>query len=254
MNKLDRHNPTPLYEQIKLILREQILNSELSPGTQLPTEIELCQQFDVSRITVGKALNELARSGLIERIQGKGSIVSRRPIQETFATISGFTETMQRHGLRARSKILSIEVVDGDLNLYKAFDLPANSHQHFMRFRRLCFVENRPAVILTTLMREELGQKFKEHELENASFYKLYEEILGRKVVRNEATLMPVIATPEAVELLQVKPGSAHFLFRGLSYVEGDLPVELATGIFHGDLFQFSGTIYRVREEANIRA
>src|SRR5262245_24463161 len=102
MISVDRANPTPLYEQIKLILREQITGGELVPGVQLPTENELCRQYNVSRITIVKALTDLQHEGLIRRIQGKGSIVNPLPIKSAMNTIMGFTENMRRNGLVPR--------------------------------------------------------------------------------------------------------------------------------------------------------
>src|SRR5262249_55023933 len=133
------------------------------------------------------------------------------------------------------------------------FELPINQKTRFIEFKRLLFVDDTPAVLFTVVVREEIGSKILERDLENVSFYKLYQEILGRRVSQNETTLTPVLATPEAIEFLHVKPHTPHFLFQGLSFVEGDVPVELSNGFFRGDLFQFSSTIYRLREEVNYK-
>ncbi len=253
MLQVDRQNPTPLYEQIKLILREQITSGEFQPGGQLPTEAELCRQYNVSRITIVKALGDLAHEGLIQRIQGKGSIVRPLPIKNSMNTIMGFTETMRRNGLEPRSQVLSAEPVDGDLELRKLFQQPLSYSARFFRFKRLMFVNDIPAVLFDVYVKDEVGRKMQECDLNNTSFYRVYEEIFGRPVTRNETTLTPILATPEAIELLGVKPGTPHFLFRGLSYVDGDIPVELSRGIFPGELFTFDSTIYRLREEVQIR-
>jgi DNA-binding GntR family transcriptional regulator len=249
MNQIDRNNATPLYEQIKLILRDQIMHNEYVPGSLLPTEAELCHRFQVSRITVSQALNELERTGLIRKIRGKGSMVSMKPVSNPMKRITGFTEAMRDNGVRPGSRILSSEVIDGDLDLLSSFGLPTSLPRKFYKIRRLRYVNDIPAVIFTSFVSQELGSMMVERGFENASFYKLYEEILNRKIIRNETTLTAIIATREAVELLQVKPGSPQFHYRGLSYVEGDVPVELAIGVFRGDLFQFTSTIYRIREE-----
>ncbi len=253
MYTVDRNNPTPLYEQIKMILREQIALGELKPGTPLPTEHELCRTYHVSRITVVKALSDLTRDGLIHRVQGKGSIVSPVPINNAMDRIMGFTETMRQNGLTPRSQVISVRTIEGDFELYKLFQLPVNHKSAFMQFKRLMFVNHIPAVLFTITVREEVGAKMLEHDLENVSFYKLYEEIFGRAVSQNKTTLTPTLATPEAIEYLGVEANSPHFLFQGLSFLEGDVPIELSVGIFRGDLFQFSSTIYRLREEVKYK-
>lgn len=67
----------PLYQQLMEDVRSQIENSLLLPGDKLPTEREFMQKYNVSRITVSKALNELKTEGLITRFPNKGSFVAR---------------------------------------------------------------------------------------------------------------------------------------------------------------------------------
>ena len=67
----------PLYQQLMEDVRSQIENSLLLPGDKLPTEREFMQKYNVSRITVSKALNELKAEGLITRFPNKGSFVAR---------------------------------------------------------------------------------------------------------------------------------------------------------------------------------
>jgi DNA-binding GntR family transcriptional regulator len=249
MLKVDRQNPTPLYEQIKLILREQITEGEFGPGVQLPTENQLCRQYAVSRITIVKALTDLQHEGLIRRIQGKGSIVNPLPIRTAMNNIMGFTESMRRNGLTPRSIVSMMETIDGDLELRQTFQLPMNYDGKFTRFRREMYVNDIPSVLFTVIVRQEIGSKLQAYPLNNTSFYKLYEKILGRRVIRNDTALTPILATPELTDFFQVKAGTPHFAFRGLSFVEGDVPVELSMGFYRGDMFQFESTIYRVREE-----
>lgn len=244
MSLIDRGNPTPLYEQLKLILSDQILNGVYRPGDQLPTERDLCRIYCVSRITAVRALNELAQTGLIRRIQGKGSIVAPHPIDGNLCFVEGFSDTMRRQGVIAESRILSVDEVTVDLATLADFDLPYGDKHRFVRFDRLRFVNHIPAVLLKTTVRQELAEKMLRRPLENVSFYKLYQEILGSQVIRNEASIRAVAASPEVVDKLIVEPNSPQLLYRAVSYIEGEIPVEVATGIFRGDLFRFTATMH----------
>jgi GntR family frlABCD operon transcriptional regulator len=245
MDQVNRLNPTPLYEQLKIFIRDQILLGELSPGSQLPSEQSLCEKYGVSRITVGRALNDLEREGFVQRIQGKGTIVAYRQYDNNLESIKGFSKTMQEAGHTAHSVILSIETIRGTPTLASIFKLPISQEHTFMLFRRVRYVDDQPAEISTAIVRESLGLRMKEFDLTTASFYGLYEQITGKLVIRNEATLWPITATAEMIELLKVRPGSPHFLFRGVSYLEGDIPVELCQAMSNGSLFHYSTNIYR---------
>lgn len=249
MTHVDRSSSTPLYEQIKHMLREQILNGEIAPGSKVPPEHELCKIFGVSGITVKHALADLARDGLIRRIQGKGTIVDRKMIDGGVNQISGFSQIVRRQGYTPSSRILSVEVKEGSMFLRQLFNIPLDFPKLFTHFRRLMFVDETPAAVLTCIVPEEIGERMRQQELEHASFYSLYEKIQGRKVIRNETILTPIVATPEIAQLLEVNPGSAHFHFRGLSYLEGDIPIELSVGVFSGNIFEWNATLYAVREK-----
>ncbi|OZB91317.1 substrate-binding domain-containing protein [Paenibacillus sp. XY044] len=72
----------PLYTKLYQYLKEKIESSEYLPEQQLPTEVELAEQFGVSRITSKRALSELEREGYIYRKRGSGSYVKLRNVED----------------------------------------------------------------------------------------------------------------------------------------------------------------------------
>lgn len=73
---IDRANPMPLAYQLAALFRARIERGELRPGDRLPTEMELCQHFRLSRTPVRRALGQLTRDGLLVRFPGRGTFVS----------------------------------------------------------------------------------------------------------------------------------------------------------------------------------
>ncbi len=246
---LDRQSPLPLYAQLKAAITEQILTGRRSPGEWLPTEKELSKEFQVSRITVVKALTELAHEGLIERQQGKGTLVSPRFLQKSLSAVQGFTQTAEAQGLRARSKVLSVETIEATQEVLDSFRLAPASQNRFMSIKRLRCLNNVPVAISTSIVQADLGQQLLKYPLETSSFYKLFQEILGKQMVRNDTALRPILATPQIANLLHVDVGSAHFATHGVGYIEGDIPVEVTDAIFRGNLFEFRATMQRVKHE-----
>lgn len=76
--KLDPTSAIPIHEQLKEILRSEILEGRFRPGERLPTEAELCARYQVSRAPVRQALEDLAREGLIVRQRGRGTFAAPR--------------------------------------------------------------------------------------------------------------------------------------------------------------------------------
>lgn len=88
--------PTPLYHQIFLVLRDRIVAGELAHGAQLPTEHELAESFEVSRITAKRALDELAAEGLVSRRRGRGThVIHRSRTKPVAAPLVGLIENLE---------------------------------------------------------------------------------------------------------------------------------------------------------------
>jgi GntR family transcriptional regulator len=242
---ISRMSSTPLYVQLKNILQDKILMGELGPGVLLPTEQQLCMQYELSRITVRRALDELANMDLIERVQGKGSIVKDRKVGQSQIQIQGFTKSLKKQGYRPGCRMLEKELMIGNSNLLTLFELPKEMEEEFWRFRRLRFINDDPSVIMNTFVRKDLGERMLEYDLSKNSFYSLYLEITKRELIDSRALITAVPASFEVANLLNTSPGAPLIWFRGVTYTEGHVPIEVNYSLFSGDKFQFETTFYR---------
>ena len=105
---LDKRQPTPLYHQITLLLRDRIRSGALPPGGTLPGEQEMALIFQVSRVTVARALAGLANDGLVQRHRGRRTVVSARPV---IPVIRGSFDTLL-HSLRAMGLETEVELLE----------------------------------------------------------------------------------------------------------------------------------------------
>lgn len=102
----------PPYARIKAVLKDALARGDYAPGAQLPSESALVAEFGVSRMTVGRALNELAAEGLIERVQGVGSFASALDRVSSTLTLRDLHEEIaaRGHAHTAEVKLLREEV------------------------------------------------------------------------------------------------------------------------------------------------
>ena len=99
------------YKIIEDDLREKIKNKVYLSGRKLPTEEELCEQFNASRITVRKALNNLSIEGLIIKKVGNGTYVSEPNIVNGDGRYKSFSEDMVSNGKIPGSKVISFKII-----------------------------------------------------------------------------------------------------------------------------------------------
>lgn len=104
-------HPGPLYEKVKSHITDGILTGQFTPGQKLPSENELVNVLDVSRMTVNRALRELTRDGVIYRMQGVGSFVSEgRPANTSLAEVRDIRDIIvERGGVYAQELISGLE-------------------------------------------------------------------------------------------------------------------------------------------------
>lgn len=113
----------PLYKQLSELIRNKIVSGEWEANTKIPTEPELCSKYNLSRMTVRLALDELKNEGLIYRRQGKGTFVSQPKINQRLSSFYSFTDEIQKKGYSIQKNIISWEEKKSDKTLSEALNI-----------------------------------------------------------------------------------------------------------------------------------
>ena len=207
----------PLHRQLFLVLYDEIARGAIAPGDALPTEQSLCDQFGVSRITVRRALADLAEQGYIERRQGVGSFV-RQLDRSDEAPLSG----SYMDNLRQTQFQTSADVVEHDSRMPPTTigdALGGAEMLHILRVRR----ERRtrePLMITEAWLPADLSHVLTAPALRRTP---LYELLSGAGVVvdRMQHEITAEIAGPRNSGLLNVAIGSALVRVSRLAFVAG---------------------------------
>ena len=138
-NRLNRDVPIPLYFQLEQRLRERIEGGSLRPGDLLPTENELQESFGVSRGTARKALESLARAGLIRRVRAIGSVVAQPKVQEPFTSLNSYVLALLDQGREVRTRFLPAEDVPVSPDAMAALRLEPQGRVH--RLARVIYLD-----------------------------------------------------------------------------------------------------------------
>src|ERR1700720_3689286 len=94
----DANNRLPLYAQVENVIIGRISNGSLPPGTRLPSEDSLVQEYAVSRTTIRAAIQSLVQRGLVEIRRGKGTSVTHPNTTQDLTSVTGFAQNMQALG------------------------------------------------------------------------------------------------------------------------------------------------------------
>lgn len=109
MTTINRYSSVPLYYQLKTMIQEKIESGEYAADTQIPSEQDLCDEFDISRPTVRQAISELTASGHLYKLKGKGTFVSKTKSLISIRDYNGFTDSILDSKDPSANQFLSLE-------------------------------------------------------------------------------------------------------------------------------------------------
>lgn len=121
MGAIEKTNATPLYLQLKNKIKKEIRTGMLKPGDKLPSETQLQKEYNMSRVTVRNAMEELTVEGYIIKVQGKGSFVAHSDMLRLPVGVTSFTEDAKMQGVNLTSRVVKFEIQDIQSELDREF-------------------------------------------------------------------------------------------------------------------------------------
>lgn len=233
---LDQNVATPLYEQLKLAIKRGIESGEYPPGTRMPSEIELEKLYDVSRITVRRAVKELCEEEILVRKQGKGTFVlnsANISYNRLDRTVGGFHDSLARDGKEATVDILEKSIIH--VNASYARDLQIGTEDDVIYLKRLMYGNNVPVMIDTAYIPEKRFPGIYDKLVGNVALFHLMKTEYGVRLERYYKALKVQKATKEMSRLLNCHVGDPMFDLFKITYNEVGIPQNISVSILNGE-------------------
>jgi GntR family transcriptional regulator len=208
----------PLHRQLFLVLHDEIARGALAPGEPLPTEQTLCEQFGVSRITVRRALADLADEGLIERRQGVGSFVREHAPSRHLLASGSYLDELRQTQFETEVDVVELDVRSAPRAVADQLGSPARA-LYVLRLRR----ERRtgePLMVTEAWLPTDLADVITEANLARKPLYDLLSEA-GVELDRVQHEITAEIAGPRNAQLLLTSIGSALLRLNRLAFAGG---------------------------------
>jgi len=242
---LNTESPVPLYEQIKNYILHHIHTGEWPYNTRIPSERDLAEQFDVSRVTVGKAIKELVQMGHLNVQIGKGTYVSEAPMKQQIETLTSFTEEMEIRGQTTVSKVLSAALKIAPPDLVDVLDIAAGAK--IIELRRIRYAANRPMAIECASVAANLCPDILDkHDFSRESLYAVLREAYGVNLVAAEQTFEARAANEEEATLLEIKTGAPVLAIYRVTYDDMHRACEEVKSVYRGDRYKFRAKLKRI--------
>lgn len=223
------------YSQIADYYSRLINENKLQNGEKMPTEEQICNLFQVSRITVRQAMAELAQAGYIERVQGKGSFVRIQKTDMQLNHLQGFSEEMKAKGKQASSRLILLERIGCDKKITKRLQLAEGTP--VVSIQRLRLADGEPVAVEHVFIPFHLCPQLLQWDGSGSLYYQLNEN--GLQVHRATQDISAGFSPRAVCDLLSIKQTMPTLQIERVTYLENGTPMEYVQSAYRSDRYTF---------------
>ena len=237
----------PKYYLVKKAIVENIDNEVYDSKEPIPSERELMETYQVSRITIRKAIDELVTEGYLYKVQGKGTYVKTDEGSNNLFSITSCTEDVLKLGLTPSKKVFVSELVDANVKRAKALEITTSDNVYMIG--RILYADKEPLNYTLTFLPEKIFPGLSKYDLKKESLYQIITEVYGVKITKARRTIEAIGAQDEIAEYLDIEEGTPIILFRCITYgiVNGrEIPIENFKCYYRTDKFKFYSKIEHI--------
>jgi GntR family transcriptional regulator len=230
MDEIVGKSPVPRYYQLKEIMLEKIRSGEWRAGDRIPSERELSEQYNISRMTARQAVSELVSERILFRKRGEGTYVDQYHASAQLRRLAGFTDIVASQGQRPVTKVLFAQFSPADEIATKRLGL--RSGQPLFHVHRLRLIDEEPLAIEYSQISFMGCEKLLEEDLEQDSLYRILEVKYGLPLVKAEQETGAGLISEDEARYLKVPVGSPALFVRSVVYTEHDVPVIYGSSVY----------------------
>ena len=232
----------PLYFQLEQIIKSKILTGGFSPGEKIPTETELCDTYQVSKITVRQATLNLVNEGLLVRKQGKGTFTREEGGKGKSAStfkFSGNINNFINDGLKMNEVIpISITRKSSSSKVSKLLNI--DEGKEVVEIRRTRNFNKTPVSYIKNYLPLEIGKQIKKEDLLTKSMLQILRDKLRIPITHGIQYIEAIVADYDVASALSVNIFSPVLYSELIMFGRDGNPVEFAQHFFRPDQFRYT--------------
>lgn len=230
----------PIYYQIKQTIKDWIINKEFNSGDKIPSENELADKFNVSRLTVRQAIYQLVQEGFLKSKRGEGTFVTHNEnlINSFSLEFSGFMDDLFYQVSQVKTKSANIARMIAPKLINEKLEL-SNKNEEVIQIKRIRLLNNKVFSYTINYLPLKIGLKIDERELYRKPLLKIMEENLGIQFTEAFQIIQASFANQEVSEKLEIPRGSPILYLERIMFTKGKKPVEFVQSSHQGDLYKY---------------
>lgn len=200
--EIDRKSKLPYYHQIYCDLSNLIKNGKIKEGDKLPSEKELCHNYNVSRTTIRLALHELELNKLINRERGKGTFIEKTIETKFLQNFSSTVDELRNKGVTTETKILNNTVIFPNIRV--ANNLGISTRKKAIFIKRLVSSRDHPLYLTKAYYPYDIFRRIDNTLIIEKSFTRIIKEDFNIEVLFIKRIIEPDVPDRELINLLNI--------------------------------------------------
>ena len=227
---------SPLYIQLREVIRSKIEEGEYPAGTAIPSENQLSEQYGINRVSVRSALAALENEGLLRSVQGKGVFVCGEKTERELDTLGGYRHTMKERSREAATRVLVKALRKAGPYYAQVLGLHPDDDVWFVR--RIDYSGGEPVALEEIYIPYAVLPSLEDIDIQLFSIYDAY-LWNGVQPSRGHQVLRLTHLEPAVAKLIDLPPQQAVMEFSCVTRDTGGRVIEFARNYVRGDKTEF---------------
>ncbi|NLM67448.1 MAG: GntR family transcriptional regulator [Enterococcus sp.] len=230
------------FEAVAQEIQTRIQKGLYVSSQKLPSEYDLAKEFEVSRLTIRKAIDDLVQKNVLYKLKGKGSyVMSQQKIQSGRSGLQGFTEAAKEYGKVSKTQVISFKLLkERPKVILEALHLTEEAEIYELVRRRL--YDEVPMTVEKIYLTKEYVEAYTEKDFEG-SLFKLLEEKV--EIAYSHQEVEAILVTKELAKLLEVPVGNPLLQVHSITYTKDAAPILYDQSYYRADKYTFKNTLIR---------
>ena len=225
----------PLYQKIMKNIQDYIKNQGLEHGDVIPTEKALSEKYQVSRVTIRKAISRLIEKEILYSIKGIGTYVAFPKFEHNLFKLQGFTEEMQPYHDSIKNKVIEFRLIKPNEEIQEILNL--NKEEKVYNIKRIRKLNGEVLIIENAYIPFELFPDLSVEAMTKSKYGYLKEK--GYVIKKRVEEFIPRLPSEDTMEIFNIKSNTPLLELRAHSILSNDEIFEYSEVLYHPKKYKF---------------
>ncbi|MFV0560982.1 MAG: GntR family transcriptional regulator, LSA1692 subfamily [Enterococcus sp.] len=230
------------FDHISAEIEQRIQKGVYTSAQKLPSEYDLAKEFNCSRLTIRKAIEDLIQKNIVVKRRGKGSyVMTQTKIQSGRSGLQGFTEAAKEYGKTSKTEVISFEKLSSpSAEICAALQLDVEQPIYELVRRRM--LDNEPMTVEKIYLSERYVQDLSKEDFKGSLFQLLENQV---EIAYSHQEIEAVLVEEELSKLLDVSVGNPLLQVHSITYMIDAMPILYDISFYRADRYTFKNTLTR---------